>query len=84
MRSCFYFVQCPLSGSVKFLLIVFCLLLILRPRGGKDYGVGEKLEQKRSDLHGRVKIDIYAQLKWNLRKGKITKGVKRKRENIEA
>ena len=52
-------------------------------RRREDYR-GEKLEQKRSDLHGRVKIDIYAQLKWNLRKGKITKGVKRKRENIEA
>ena len=83
MRSCSFFVECSLSGSAKFLLIVFCLLLILRRGGGKDYGVGEKLEQKKErftwkTLPGRVKItrgiDMYARLKWNLRRERLQRG----------
>ena len=61
-----------------------CLLSILRPGDGKITGV-EKLEQKRSDLHGRVKLDIYAQLKWNLRRERLQGNHQKERvKNIEA
>ena len=53
-------------------------------RRREDYR-GEKLEQKRSDLHGRVKIDKYAQLKWNLRRERLQGNHQKERvKNIEA